>query len=133
MKTIFTRIIEGEIPSEKLHEDALCVVILDINPVHKGHLLVISRDPYPTFTQCPPMVLGHLMKVAQQADSKLRSALGCEGTNILINNDPASGQEVSHLHIHVIPRYDNDGQQFGFTKETYAEGEMAAYGNKLKF
>lgn len=92
MKTIFTKIIEGEIPSIKLHEDALCTVILDINPVNKGHLLVISREPYPTFSECPQTTLDHLMAIAKLADSKLRTALGCEGTNLLINNGEASGQ-----------------------------------------
>ncbi|HKL59234.1 MAG TPA: HIT family protein [Sphaerochaeta sp.] len=133
MKTIFTKILEGEIPSVKLHEDALCTVILDINPVHKGHLLVISREPYVTFSECPLPTLTHLMDIAQQADKKLRSALSCDGTNLLINNGAASGQEVPHLHIHIIPRYTNDGQKFGFTKETYAEGEMAKYGKQLEF
>jgi len=133
MKTIFTRIREGEIPSVKLHEDALCTVILDINPVHKGHLLVISREPYPTFSECPLPTLNHLMDIAQQADKKVRSVLGCEGTNLIINNGAASGQEVPHLHIHIIPRYTNDGQKFGFTKETYAEGEQARYGKQLEF
>ena len=133
MKTIFTKIREGEIPSVKLHEDALCTVILDINPVRKGHLLVISREPYATFSECPLPTLTHLMDIAQQADRKLRSALSCDGTNLLINNGAASGQEVPHLHIHIIPRYTNDGQKFGFTKETYAEGEMAKYGKQLEF
>ncbi len=133
MKTIFTRIQEGEIPSVIVHKDALCTVILDINPVHKGHLLVISRDPYPTFSECPLPILNHLMNISQQADMKLRSALECDGTNLIINNGAASGQEVPHLHIHIIPRYTDDGQKFGFTKETYAEGEMAKYGEKLEF
>ncbi len=133
MKTIFTKILEGEIPSVMLHEDALCIVILDINPVHKGHLLVISREPYPTFGECPLPTLNHLVHIAQQADKKLRSVLKCEGTNVIINNGAASGQEVPHLHIHIIPRYTDDGQKFGFTKETYAEGEMAKYGKNLEF
>lgn len=133
MKTIFTKIIEGEIPSIKLHEDALCTVILDINPVNKGHLLVISREPYPTFSECPQATLDHLMAIAKLADSKLRTALGCEGTNLLINNGEASGQEVPHLHIHLIPRFTDDGKKFAFTKETYADGEMATYGKKLGF
>ncbi|MEA4861519.1 MAG: HIT family protein [Sphaerochaeta sp.] len=133
MKTIFTKIREGEIPSIKLHEDALCTVILDINPVHKGHLLVISSESYPTFGECPLPTLNHLMDIAQKADKKLRAVLGCDATNLIINNGPASGQEVPHLHIHIIPRYTNDGQKFGFTKETYADGEMAKYGKQLEF
>lgn len=131
METIFSKIVAGELPAVKLFEDDQCIVILDINPVKKGHALVIAKKPYPTFTQCPDDVLGHLMSVAKQVDAKMRKALSCDGTNILINNGPAAGQEVPHLHIHVIPRYDNDGQKFGFTKETYSEGEMVTFGKRL--
>lgn len=131
METIFSRIIAGELPAVKLFEDDLCIAILDIDPVKKGHSLIIAKKPYPTITQCPDEVLSHLMKVAKQLDGKMRKALSCDGTNILINNGPAAGQEVPHLHIHVIPRYDNDGQKFGFSKEVYAEGEMVNYGKRL--
>ncbi|MFA6688217.1 MAG: HIT family protein [Sphaerochaetaceae bacterium] len=133
METVFSRIVAGDLPAVKLHEDDLCIVILDINPVKKGHSLVISKKPYPTVSQCPDDVLSHLMAVAKKLDAKLRKALVCDGTNILINNGPAAGQEVPHLHIHVIPRYEGDGQKFGFVKESYAEGEMVSYGKKLLF
>lgn len=132
-KTVFERIIAGEIPSVKLHEDEYCIVILDIAPVEKGHALVIAKQPYPTFTDCPAETLSHMMEVAKQVDRKLRSVLKCDGTNILINNGKASGQEVPHLHIHVIPRYADDGQKFGFSKQQYAEGEQAALGKQLEF
>jgi len=133
METIFSKIIKGTIPSTKLHEDELCIAILDINPVNKGHLLIISREPYPTFSECPDTVLEHMMHLAKEADDKLRSTLHCEGTNILINNGKASGQEVPHLHIHVIPRYAEDNQRFGFVKTKYTEDEMAQYGERLAF
>ena len=132
-KTVFERIIDGEIPSVKIHEDDLCIVILDIAPVEKGHSLVIAKKPYPTFTECPESTLSHMMEVAKQVDRKLRSELHCDGTNILINNGKASGQEVPHLHIHVIPRYEGDGQKFGFSKQQYAEGEQARLGSRLEF
>ena len=72
-----------------------------------------------------------MMEIAQKVDLKLRSTLGCDGTNILINNGPAAGQEIPHLHIHVIPRYKDDGQTFGFEKTKYADGEIAQYGARL--
>lgn len=131
MATVFEMIINGDIPSVKLYEDDLALVILDINPIEKGHALVISKKPYPVFTDCPAEVLSHMMEIAQKVDLKLRATLGCEGTNILINNGSAAGQEVPHLHIHVIPRYKDDGQKFGFAHASYAEGEAAALGEKL--
>ena len=130
MATVFEIIINGEIPSTRLYEDDEVLVILDINPVEKGHSLVISKTAYPDFTDCPADRLGHMMEIAQKVDLKLRSTLGCDGTNILINNGPAAGQEIPHLHIHVIPRYKDDGQTFGFEKTKYADGEIAQYGTR---
>jgi len=132
-KTVFSRIIDGEIPSVKLHEDDKCIVILDINPVEKGHALVIAKQPYKTFSDCPADILSHMMEIAKKVDAQQRKVLKCDGTNILINNGKASGQEVPHLHIHVIPRYFDDGQSFAFKKQTYKDGEIAEMGGKLSF
>jgi len=131
METIFTKIINGEIPASLLHSDAHCIAILDIAPVNKGHALVISRDPFPTLADCPQQLLGHMMYVAQQLDRAMRTNLNAEATNIIINNGSAAGQEVPHLHIHVIPRFSHDGKRFIPTKEVYAENEMEVYKEKL--
>lgn len=131
METIFTKIINGDIPSTKVHEDDQCVVILDIAPVNKGHALIISRAPYPTMEDCPVETLAHMMSIAQRLGRAMRDSLGAEATNIVINNGPAAGQEVPHLHIHVIPRYQEDGKRFIPAKEKYGEGEIDIYGKKL--
>ena len=131
MKTVFEMIIDGDIPSVKLYEDDVCLVILDINPIQKGHALVISKKPYPRFTESTCQELSHMMEVAKKVDLKMREALKAEGTNIMINNDPASGQEVPHLHIHVIPRYKDDGKGFILNKDKYSEGEINQFGEKL--
>ena len=74
-----------------------------------------------------------MINVAKKVDGKMREVLKADGTNIMINNGPASGQEVPHLHIHVIPRFSGDGKTFVFpSKEKYEEGEMAKYGEILK-
>lgn len=125
-------IINGEIPSVRLYEDEECIVILDINPVAKGHALVISRKPYPTFTDVPEKTLHHMMDIARKVDQKQREVLKAEGTNIMINNSPASGQEVPHLHIHVIPRKEGDGKTPKLDKTKYEDGEAALYGEKLR-
>ncbi len=132
MATVFEKIIDGEIPSTRLYEDDECVVILDINPVRKGHALVISRKCYPTFTDVPMETLSHMMEIARRIDQKQREVLGAEGTNIMINNSPASGQEVPHLHIHVIPRTEGDGRTPVMPKERYEDGEAARYGELLR-
>lgn len=132
MATVFEMIINGDIPSTKLYEDDACIAILDISPVNKGHALVISKTCYPTFTDAPMDVLSHMMEIARKIDQKQREALGAEGTNIMINNSPASGQEVPHLHIHVIPRKSGDGKTPILSKGEYAEGEAAEYGKLLR-
>lgn len=132
MATIFEKIRDGEIPSVKLYSDDKCFAILDIAPVSKGHALVISNDSADTFTKIDKDVLDHMMGVARMLDEKMRKELSAEGTNIMINNSPASGQEVPHLHIHVIPRYSGDGKTPHFNKDSYLDGEIKTYGEKLK-
>lgn len=132
MATIFEMIINGDIPSTKLYEDDLCIAILDINPVNKGHALVISKECYPTFTDAPIGTLSHMMEIARRIDQKQREVLKADGTNIMINNSPASGQEVPHLHIHVIPRKEGDGKTPVMPKGKYEGGEAAEYGELLK-
>lgn len=133
METVFTKIRDGLIPSVKIYEDEKCFVILDIAPVVKGHSLVISKEPYSNISETPDFVLQHLICVAKKVDLRLREILKCDGTNVLINNDKASGQEVPHLHIHVIPRYITDGRHFGFEHDSYSEGEAKELGTKLAF
>ena len=73
-----------------------------------------------------------MMAIARRIDAKQREVLGADGTNIMINNSPASGQEVPHLHIHVIPRFSGDGKTPAFPKEKYVDGEISRYGDLLR-
>ena len=132
MATLFSRIIAGELPAAVLYEDELCMVILDIAPVNKGHALVISREEYETTQECPGEVLAHLMAVANRVAKRLEQELDIDGYNLLINNRSASGQEVPHLHVHVIPRYEGDGKTPVFSKEHYQEGEMERIARSLR-
>jgi len=132
MATIFSKIIDGEIPSVNLYEDETCIVILDISPVNKGHALVIARDEFETLLDCPDEIINHLMQVAKRVVRRMEEVLRIDGYNILINNRPASGQEVPHLHIHVIPRFKGDGKSPIAQKEQYDEMEIVELGKKLK-
>jgi Diadenosine tetraphosphate (Ap4A) hydrolase and other HIT family hydrolases len=80
MATVFEMIIKGEIPSVKLYEDDKCIVILDINPVAKGHSLVISKEVYPTIEDCPAELLSHLITVAKknQRAAEVEAGCGCD-------------------------------------------------------
>ena len=111
--SIFTMIINGDIPSDKLYEDEQCIVIRDINPQAPVHLLVIPRKVIPTLAQAEQedqQLLGHLMLVAAQV---AREAGVGEGFRLVINNGESVGMTVYHLHLHVIGG------------ATFAEGAMA--------
>ncbi len=100
--SLFTRIINGEIPSEMLHEDDHCVVIRDINPQAPVHLLVIPRKQIETLADAQAVdqaLLGHLMLVA--ADMARKEGVG-EGFRLVVNNGESVGMTIYHLHLHVI-------------------------------
>ena len=132
METLFTKIEKGVIPSVRIYEDEVCFVIMDINPVKKGHSLVISREPNPNVGTTPDETLAHMILVAKKIEARQREVLGNQGSNIIINSDPASGQEVPHLHIHVIPRFEGDGRKHFQEHDKYEDGEMAKYGDMLR-
>jgi histidine triad (HIT) family protein len=101
MATLFSRIIDGELPSDRVYEDALCVAFRDINPSAPLHVLVVPRKPLPQLDamaeEDEPLV-GHLLRVAAQ----VARAEGHEDFRIAINNGAGAGQSVFHLHVHVI-------------------------------
>lgn len=112
-QNIFAKILRGEIPSHRLYEDDRCLAILDIFPVNPGHLLVIPKAAAVTVPELDPEVAGHLMAVGARLSKAVREfAPRCEGVNFWISDGAAAGQEVPHVHLHVIPRFEGDG--FGF-------------------
>lgn len=116
-KTLFERIIDGDIPSEKLYEDDRAVVIKDINPQAPTHVLVIPRKPIPRLVDAgvdDQELLGHLLLVA----GKVARQLGCdEAFRLVINNGAAAGQTVFHLHLHILGNRNYEegslGREFG--------------------
>jgi len=131
MSTLFTKIIQNEIPSVKIYEDEICIAILDIAPVNKGHTLVIVKNEYETLLECPDKILSHLITTTKRLAGEMKKKLNLDGFNIMINNGTASGQEVPHLHIHIIPRFKNDGKTPSLKKEQYRENEMIDFGKIL--
>ena len=105
---IFCKIINGEIPSKKLYEDDVVIVIMDVNPSSNGHCLVIPKNHYQDLFDIEEDVLNHIMLVAKEMSLKLKEKLCCEGLTLLQNN--GLGQEVKHFHLHLIPKY-NDSEK----------------------
>jgi histidine triad (HIT) family protein len=98
MATIFTRIIEGEIPATFVWRDSECVAFMSINPIQTGHTLVVPRQEVDHWIDCPPDLLAHLFEVARQIGAAIDQVYRPERIGVII-----AGLEVPHLHIHVIP------------------------------
>ena len=101
-ETVFTKIINGDIPSEKLYEDEYCICIRDIAPQAPVHLLLISRKPIPRLVDAKAedtLLLGHLMSVV----GNIARQLGIdEAFRVIVNNGANAGQTVFHLHLHIL-------------------------------
>jgi histidine triad (HIT) family protein len=121
---IFCKIARGEIPCYKVYEDELCIAFLDINPSSRGHTLVLPKEHVTSFVTCPKELLNHLFDVAQIVAQAQIKQLGATGVNIISNVGKSAGQSVNHFHIHVIPRYDNDGLKLEFKPKQLGEGEL---------
>jgi histidine triad (HIT) family protein len=106
---IFCQIISGKIPSKKVYEDDTCIVILDINPAAKGHLLIIPKEHYVIMPQVPDNELGNMFSVAKSLSQTLLKSLKVDGTNVFVANGPAAGQRSQHFILHLIPRSNGDG------------------------
>ncbi len=106
---IFCKLANGVIPTHTLYENDEFRVILDAGPAARGHALVLPKNHYDNALCADEEVLGKAMVMAAKTGNALKKALGCDGINIVQNNGEAAGQSVFHLHIHVIPRFFNDG------------------------
>lgn len=103
---IFAKILRGEIPSYKVYEDADTVAFMDVMPQGPGHLLVVPKAPSRNLLDADPAVLARLLPVVQKLARAAKAAYGSDGVTIIQFNEPAAGQTVFHLHVHVIPRFE---------------------------
>lgn len=129
---VFCKIVDGKIPSARVYEDSTCVVFLDINPANKGHCLVVPKKHSPDAIHTEDAVLETLLPVAKKVAGAIVSATGCSGYNLHMANGKDAGQEVFHLHIHIVPRFAGDGIGFQYEVKNYAETEMRDYQDKIR-
>lgn len=129
---IFCKIIKGEIPSHTIYEDENVKVILDVAPAAKGHALLLVKEHVANVFECNEELAAKIFAVVPKIATAVKEELGCDGMNILQNNDVAAGQTVFHMHIHFIPRWKNDPVNIKWTPLEYAEGEAAALAEALK-
>ena len=104
---IFCKIANGEIPSKTLYEDDQFRVILDLGPATKGHALILPKSHYKNLYELPDATAADVMKLAKKMAAQMTEKLGCDGFNLVQNNNEVAGQTVFHFHVHIIPRYEN--------------------------
>ncbi|MDR9381738.1 MAG: HIT family protein [Natronomonas sp.] len=108
-RTIFERIIDGDIPANIVHETERAVAFLDANPLAPGHTLVVPREPHTRLRDAPPEVSESVFEVVRTIAPAVEEAVDADATTVGINDGTAAGQEVPHLHVHVVPRFEGDG------------------------
>lgn len=122
---IFCDIIDGKIPSKKVYEDDATLAILDISQTTYGHTLVMPKKHYDNFLQMPKDEFANLMATAQLVGKKVVNNVDAKGCNLLINTNEVAGQTVNHIHVHIIPRYDqNDTVSFSFNENKFDLDEV---------
>jgi histidine triad (HIT) family protein len=106
---IFCRIVAGQVPAHRVYENDAVVAFLDISPVNKGHVLVVPRSHHSDLLETPDDVAAELVVKTKKIAAAVMKAMNAEGFNVGINAGPAAGQAVFHTHLHIIPRFANDG------------------------
>ena len=128
---IFCKIANGQIPSKTLYEDGDFRVILDLGPATEGHALILPKEHAANLFELSEDVASKALLVAQKMAIRMKETLGCDGLNLVQNNGEAAGQTVSHFHIHVIPRYENDGQNINWVPGSPSQEELEAVCQKI--
>ena len=132
MDCIFCRIIQRQRPAEILDESGKAIAILDINPIHYGHALIIPKVHCRDFLTIPESDLDDVLHMTQTVARALVSTLDLKGFNVFSNNGTIAGQSICHFHMHVTPRYPDDNIRFVLQLKTYTDGLMAEYAERIR-
>lgn len=117
MATVFERVISGEFEGSFVYRDEICVAFMDLNPLNPGHTLIVPKEPVDRLSSLNPKTAAHLFEVAQKIlEAMEKSTLKIEGANIFLSDGEVAGQEVPHVHLHVVPRFKGDGIKVTFGK-----------------
>ena len=131
MGSIFTKIIQGEIPCEKIIETDSEIAFLDIMPCAEGHTLVIPKLEVKRLEDLPVSEALSLMRTMEDVAKAVNAAFDGIDYNLILNNGSNAGQEVEHVHFHVLPRRQGSSRPF-HQRVKYSEGEMQEVGAKIR-
>jgi histidine triad (HIT) family protein len=108
-ETIFEKIAAGELPARVVYETDTAMAFLDSNPLAPGHTLVIPKTGYERVGEMPDDVASEVWAAVQELTPKVESAVDADAVTVGVNDGDAAGQEVPHVHVHLVPRFDGDG------------------------
>jgi histidine triad (HIT) family protein len=129
---IFCKIIDGELPTDKIYEDKVVLSTLDIKPVSPGHTLVIPKQHFNTILDLPEELLCKVMKRVHKIAKVVTNALDAHGFNLIVNSGRAAEQLIDHVHIHIIPRFKDDNIRYTHPPIEYKEGEKEMIMEEIK-
>jgi histidine triad (HIT) family protein len=126
-ETVFAKILRGEIPCHRVYEDASVLAFLDVNPLSRGHTLIIPKEPAATLDQLSDDAAAALGRALPRVARAVVAATGVTAYNVLQNNGAESGQSVFHVHFHIIPRHaDGAGLGLGWHPGRLVDGAELA-------
>ncbi len=126
-ETIFSKILRKEIPCHHVYEDDNVLAFLDVNPISRGHTLVIPKEPAESVDKLSDDACAAIGRVLPRISRAVLAATGANAFNILQNNGPLAHQAVFHVHFHIIPKYDDGtGLGIGWKADKLAGGEELA-------
>ena len=127
---IFCSIAAGKMPSFKIYEDDVVMAFLDINPVSEGHVLVLPKAHSPNIFETDDEKLSAIISRVKKIAAHIKTALPCDGLNVVQNNGAAAGQSVEHIHFHIIPR--KAGDKLTFSGKKGDMGALARLAERIK-
>ncbi|MBQ8189227.1 MAG: HIT family protein [Lachnospiraceae bacterium] len=128
---IFCKIANGEIPSKAIYEDNDFKVILDLGPATKGHALILPKEHAANLFELPDETAAKVLVLAKKLGAQMKENLKADGMNLVQNNGEAAGQTVHHFHLHLIPRYSDDGQKISWNPGEVAQDELEEIKNAI--
>ncbi|HRH55510.1 MAG TPA: HIT family protein [Candidatus Paceibacterota bacterium] len=130
-ETVFMKIVRREVPADIVYEDEHTLAFLSSGPVEPGHTLVIPKTPFRNIFDIDQETFAHVMETVRKISPAVRDAVGAKGVHINSNHEHEAGQEVFHLHMHIIPRHSSEDFDF-WEGGSYGEGEAAAVAQKIR-
>lgn len=128
---VFMKIARRELPAQIVYEDEKTLAFLSTGPIAPGHTLVIPKTPYRNIFDIDQQMFAAVMETVRKIAPAVRDAVGARGVQINSNHEPEAGQEVFHLHIHIIPRHAREEFEF-WPHQEYAEGEAQRVAEKIR-